>query len=63
MTAIVGGSETMPSHTKKSMQFDAKYFEDDEAIAHYISQALLTNDTEVITHAIGVAAKARGIIL
>ena len=51
----------MPSCIKKkSMPFDAKYFEDDEATAHYISQALLTGDTGVITHSIGVAAKARG---
>jgi probable addiction module antidote protein len=50
----------MPSDTKKSMPFDAEYCDDDEAIARYISQAMLTNDTGVITHAIGVAAKARG---
>jgi probable addiction module antidote protein len=50
----------MPSDTKKSMPFDAEYCDDDEAIARYISQALLTNDAGVIAHAIGVAAKVRG---
>lgn len=46
---------------KKPKPFDAaKYLDDDEAIAAYISEALLTGETEIITHAIGVAAKARG---
>lgn len=47
--------------SKKSKPFDAaKYLENDEAIAEYITEALLTYDMEIITHAIGVAAKARG---
>lgn len=47
--------------TKKSKPFDAaKYLGSDEAIAEYISEALLTCDIDMITHAIGVAAKARG---
>lgn len=46
---------------KKSKPFDAaKYLDNDEAIAAYISEALLTGETEIITHAIGIAAKARG---
>jgi probable addiction module antidote protein len=51
----------MPSKTRKSKPFDAsKYLGDDAAIAAYISEALLTDDAAIITHAIGVAAKARG---
>ena len=51
----------MAPRAKKSKPFDAaEYLDSDEAIARYISQALLTHDPEVITHAIGVAAKARG---
>jgi probable addiction module antidote protein len=46
---------------KKSKPFDAaRYLDGDEAVAEYISEALLTGDIETITHAIGVAAKARG---
>jgi probable addiction module antidote protein len=46
---------------KKSKPFDAaKYLDSDEAVAEYISEALLTCDIDTITHAIGVAAKARG---
>ena len=46
---------------KKSTPFDAaKYLDSDEDVAEYISEALLTGDIETITHAIGVAAKARG---
>jgi probable addiction module antidote protein len=46
---------------KKSRPFHAeKYLDSDEAVADYISEALLTGETEIITHAIGVAAKARG---
>jgi probable addiction module antidote protein len=49
------------SEIKKSKPFDAsKYLDDDAAIAAYINEALLTFDLETITHAIGVAAKARG---
>jgi len=51
----------MASRSKKSKPFDAaRYLENDEAIAEYISEALLTCDTDAITQAIGVAAKARG---
>jgi probable addiction module antidote protein len=47
--------------SRRSKPFDAaKYLESDEAVAAYISEALLTGDIEVITHAIGVAAKAHG---
>lgn len=46
---------------KKSKPFDAaKYLDSDEAVAEYISEALLTGETEIITHAIGVAARGRG---
>ncbi|RTL71587.1 MAG: putative addiction module antidote protein [Hyphomicrobiales bacterium] len=46
---------------KKAKLFDpSRYLEDDEAIAAYINEALSTCDADVITHAIGVAAKARG---
>jgi probable addiction module antidote protein len=46
---------------KRSKPFDAaKYLDSDEAAAEYISEALLTGDIDTITHAIGVAAKARG---
>ena len=51
----------MASKAKKSKPFDAaKYLGDDEAIAAYITEALLTCDADTIAHAIGVAAKARG---
>ena len=51
----------MATKTKRSKPFDAaKYLGSDEAIAEYISEALLTGEIEVIAHAIGVAAKARG---
>ncbi|HJU32270.1 MAG TPA: addiction module antidote protein [Hyphomicrobiaceae bacterium] len=47
--------------TKKSKPFDAaKYLDSDEAVSAYITEALLTDDVSFITHAIGVAAKARG---
>lgn len=54
--------ETMAPTVKKSAKpFDAaKYLDSDEAVAEYISEALLTGDIDTITHAIGVAAKARG---
>jgi len=46
---------------RKSRPFDAaKYLDSDEAVCEYISEALLTCDVNMITHAIGVAAKARG---
>lgn len=46
---------------KRSKPFDAaKYLDNDEAIAAYITEALLTDDLDMVTHAIGVAAKARG---
>jgi probable addiction module antidote protein len=47
--------------SKKSRPFDAaKYLDDDEAVAEYINEALLTYDIDAITYAIGMAAKARG---
>ena len=50
-----------PVTKKMSKPFDAaKYLDSDEAVAEYISEALLTGDIDTITHAIGVAAKARG---
>jgi probable addiction module antidote protein len=54
----------MASASKKSKPFDAaKYLVNDEAVAEYITEALLTYDTDMITHAIGVAAKARGMTM
>jgi probable addiction module antidote protein len=54
----------MASASKKSKPFDAaKFLENDETIAQYITEALLTYDTDMITHAIGVAAKARGMTM
>ncbi len=51
----------MAPKAKRSKPFDAaEYLGDDEAIALYITEALLTDDLDVVTHAIGVAAKARG---
>ena len=51
----------MASKTKRSKPFDAaKYLGDDKAIAAYVTEALLTDDAALITRAIGVAAKARG---
>jgi probable addiction module antidote protein len=51
----------MARKSRKSRPFDAaKYLGDEEAIAAYITEALLTDDATIITHAIGVAAKARG---
>ncbi|NJO35359.1 MAG: putative addiction module antidote protein [Rhodospirillales bacterium] len=50
----------MPSG-KRSKPFDAaQYLGSDEEIAEYLNEALLTADIDVITRAIGVAAKARG---
>jgi DNA-binding phage protein len=49
----------MTAETKKKAEpFDAA-IESDEAAAEYICEALLTGDIATITHAIGVAAKAR----
>jgi probable addiction module antidote protein len=46
---------------KKSKPFDAsEYLDSDEAVADYITEALLSYDLEAVTNAIGVAAKARG---
>ena len=51
----------MASQPKKSKPFDAaKYLGDDESIAEFVTEALRTFDPDVVTHAIGVAAKARG---
>jgi probable addiction module antidote protein len=51
----------MTSGTKKSKPFDAaRYLDSDEAIAAYITEALGTLNLEMVTHAIGVAAKAKG---
>jgi probable addiction module antidote protein len=51
----------MAAGAKRSRPFDAARYlddDDDEAVAEYITEALLTYDTDRITHA--VAAKARG---
>ena len=46
---------------KRSKPFDAaKYLDSDEAVAAYITEALSTHDPDMIAHAIGVAAKTRG---
>jgi len=51
----------VPTAKKRSKPFDAaKYLDSDEAVAEYISEALLTGDIDTVTHAIGVAAKVRG---
>lgn len=51
----------MASKTKKSKPFDAaEYLDSDEAVAAYITEALLTYDADTIARAIGIAAKARG---
>jgi probable addiction module antidote protein len=51
----------MTTAKKKAKPFDAaKYLDSDEAVAEYISEAMLTGEMDIITHAIGVAAKARG---
>jgi len=45
----------------KTFPFDAaKYLDSDEAIAVYLDEAFKTEDPTFITHAIGVAARARG---
>jgi len=46
---------------KKAVPYDAAEFLDsEEAIAAYITEALQTGDHKVISHAIGVAARAKG---
>jgi probable addiction module antidote protein len=51
----------MAPRPKKSKPYDpAKYLDTDEAVAEYISEALATGEAELISHAIGIAAKARG---
>lgn len=51
----------MASKKKKTKPFDVtKYLDSDEAVAAYITEALLAHDADMIAHAIGVAAKARG---
>jgi probable addiction module antidote protein len=52
----------MASKAKKSKPFDAaEYLDgDEEALAAYITEALLTQDVDLITNAIGVAARVRG---
>lgn len=51
----------MAPRAKKSKPFDtAKYLDSDEAIAAYLTEALLTSDLDMVLHAIGIAAKARG---
>jgi len=47
--------------TIKIIPFDpAKYLKSDEEIAIYLSEAFETGEPEYINHALGVAAKARG---
>jgi len=47
--------------TIKTKPFDpAEYLEDDEEIAYYLSEAFETGEPDYINHALGVAAKARG---
>ena len=51
----------MAQRKKKSKPYDpAKYLDSDVAVAEYITEALATGDVELISHAIGIAAKARG---
>lgn len=51
----------MGHRAKKSKPFDAaKYLGSDELIAEYITEALYSGNIDVITRAIGAAAKARG---
>jgi probable addiction module antidote protein len=45
----------------ETFPFDpAEYLDSDEAIAAYLDEAFKTEDPTFITHAIGVAARARG---
>ncbi|HEX4198159.1 MAG TPA: addiction module antidote protein [Caulobacteraceae bacterium] len=45
----------------KTRPFDpAAYLDTDEAIAAYVDEAFQTDDPAFITHALGVAARARG---
>lgn len=51
----------MASKVKRSKPYDAAaYLTSGRAVAEYITEALYTGDIELISHAIGVAAKARG---
>jgi probable addiction module antidote protein len=45
----------------KTRPFDpAKYLDDDEAIADYLTDALETGDSAFVSDALGVVARARG---
>jgi probable addiction module antidote protein len=47
--------------TVETRPFDpARYLDSDEAIAGYMTEAFETEDPAFITHALGVAARARG---
>jgi len=47
--------------TVKIIPFDpAKYLQDDEEIAYYLSEAFEMGEPDYINHALGVAARARG---
>lgn len=51
----------MANDRKASKPFDAaNYLASEDDVALYITEALQTHDVEYIAHAIGVAAKARG---
>src|SRR4051812_8724683 len=51
----------MVRKARKPKLFDAaKYLDSDEAVAEYISAALLTSDIDTIARAIGTAARTRG---
>ena len=51
----------MAPKAKKSRPYDAsKYLDSAEGIAAYVTEAFVTQDLPAITHALGVAAKARG---
>lgn len=46
---------------KTATSFDeSRYLSTDEEVAEYITEALMSGDLEYVLHAIGVAAKARG---
>lgn len=46
----------------KTKEFDeAAFLETDEDIAAYVTEALATGDAALITHALGVIARTRGI--
>jgi len=49
------------SKTKKLLPFDAaRYLNDDEAIAEYVSAVLETEDSDLLLLALGDIARARG---